>query len=115
MAVDDYCYLTTTGRRSGRPHRIEIWYARDGDVLYLLSGGGGRSDWVRNLIAEPSVRVEIGGLIHDARAKVIVGGDEEERARTLVFDKYQARSGDDLTNWRQRATPIAIDLTPEGA
>ena len=25
--ADDYCYLTTTGRRSGRPHRIEIWYA----------------------------------------------------------------------------------------
>ena len=27
VAADDYCYLTTTGRRSGRPHRIEIWYA----------------------------------------------------------------------------------------
>ncbi|MGB6059985.1 MAG: nitroreductase family deazaflavin-dependent oxidoreductase [Microthrixaceae bacterium] len=111
MAVDDYCYLTTTGRRTGRPHRIEIWYARDGDVLYLLSGGGGSSDWVRNLVKEPSVQVEIGDLIHAARARVIDGGGEEERARTLVFDKYQARSSDDLSNWRERATPIAIDLS----
>lgn len=59
MAADDYCYLTTTGRRTGRPHRIEIWYAADGDRLYLLSGGGRSSDWVQNLIADPAVLVEI--------------------------------------------------------
>ena len=54
---DDYCYLTTTGRRSGRPHRIEIWYARSGETLYLLAGGGRPSDWVRNRLADPAVSV----------------------------------------------------------
>ncbi len=48
MVDDDYCYLTTTGRRTGGPHRIEIWYAADGDHLHLLSGGGRNSDWVQN-------------------------------------------------------------------
>jgi hypothetical protein len=33
VADDDYCYLTTTGRRTARPHRIEIWYATEGDTL----------------------------------------------------------------------------------
>src|SRR5262249_4866622 len=54
MAADDFCYVTTTGRRTGRPHRIEIWYAADGNTLYLLSGGGRGSDWVQNAIADPA-------------------------------------------------------------
>lgn len=30
---DNDCYLTTAGRRTGRPHRIETWYAADGNTL----------------------------------------------------------------------------------
>ena len=48
-----FCYLTTTGRVSGRPHTIEIWFALQGRTLYLLSVGGDRSDWVRNLRRDP--------------------------------------------------------------
>jgi hypothetical protein len=32
------CYLTTTGRVSGRPHTIEIWFALQDRTLYVLSG-----------------------------------------------------------------------------
>lgn len=110
MTDDDYCYLTTTGRRTGRPHRIEIWYATDESTLYLLSGGGRSSDWVRNVLAQPGVEVEVGGTVVAARARVIASNDEAERARSLVFDKYAPRSDGDLTDWRQRALPIAIDL-----
>ncbi len=39
---DDFCYLTTRGRVSGRPHEIEIWFALEGRTLYLLSGGDAR-------------------------------------------------------------------------
>jgi deazaflavin-dependent oxidoreductase (nitroreductase family) len=114
MAADDYCYLTTTGRRTGRPHRIEIWYALDGDRLYLLAGGGRASDWVQNLIADAAVLVEIEGDVRSARAHLLPGEDSEtERARTLVYDKYAPRSGDDLSGWRQRALPVAIDF-PRG-
>ncbi len=110
MADDDYCYLTTTGRRTGNPHRIEIWYAAAPGVLYLLAGGGRRSDWVQNLVAEPRVLVEIDGEEHRATGRVIEDADEDARARTLVFDKYQPRSGGDLTEWRERALPVALDL-----
>ena len=108
--ADDYCYLTTTGRRTGRPHRIEIWYAAHGQTLYLLSGGGRSSDWVQNLTADPTVLVEVDGDIRPARGRVLDGGDEAERARSLVFSKYAPRCGVDLTGWRQGALPVAIDL-----
>ena len=109
---DDYCYLTTTGRRTGRPHRIEIWYAKAGNTLYLLSGGGRSSDWVQNMLDDPAVMVEVDGVEHRAAARVLAGdSDEAELARDLVFDKYAPRSGDDLTDWRQRSQPVALDLT----
>jgi nitroimidazol reductase NimA-like FMN-containing flavoprotein (pyridoxamine 5'-phosphate oxidase superfamily) len=47
LASEDYCYLTTTGRVTGHPHEIEIWFGMDGDTIYLLSGGGEKSDWVK--------------------------------------------------------------------
>jgi deazaflavin-dependent oxidoreductase (nitroreductase family) len=110
--ADDYCYLTTTGRRTGRPHRIEIWYAAEGTTLYMLSGGGGSSDWVQNLLADPAVLVEIDGDEHAARGRVLERGPEAERARSLVFAKYASRYHGDLTDWRERALPVAIDLVP---
>lgn len=53
--------------------------------------------------------VELDGEEHRARARVLEGGDEEERARTLVFDKYAARGHGDLASWRQRALPVAVE------
>ena len=110
MDADDYCYLTTKGRRTGRLHRIEIWYAIDGSVLYLLAGGGHSSDWVRNAISDPIVQVEIAGEIHSGLARIVEDDDEAERARTLVFEKYAPRSDDDLSEWRDRATPVAVEM-----
>jgi hypothetical protein len=49
LVGEEYCYLTTTGRISGRPHEIEIWFGINENSLYLLSGGGERSDWVKNI------------------------------------------------------------------
>jgi deazaflavin-dependent oxidoreductase (nitroreductase family) len=106
---EDFCYLTTRGRVTGRPHEIEIWFAVDGDTVYLLSGGGDRSDWVRNLRAEPAVTVRVGDTTYPATARVIDDSDEERRARTLVFDKYQPRYHGNLERWRESSLPVAID------
>ena len=107
---DDFCYLTTRGRVSGRPHEIEIWFAREGRTLYLLSGGGERSDWVRNLRAEPAVTVRLRATTYDATARVVEGGDESERGRGLVFDKYQPRYSGSLERWRRESLLVAIDV-----
>jgi deazaflavin-dependent oxidoreductase (nitroreductase family) len=107
----DFCHLTTRGRVSGRPHEIEIWFALDGSTVYLLSGGGTRSDWVRNLSSDAAVTVRFGDVTYEGSARVVAAGDErEERARTLVFEKYQPRYGGDLRGWRTSALPVAIEL-----
>ena len=112
-AGDDFCYVTTHGRVTGRPHEIEIWFAvaPDAATLYLLSGGGDRSDWVRNLRADPVVTVRLRDGTRPGVGRVVEPGTvEDETARRLVFDKYQPRSGGDLSGWRAAALPVAIDL-----
>jgi deazaflavin-dependent oxidoreductase (nitroreductase family) len=112
-ADDDFCYLTTRGRVSGRPHEIEIWFALDDDTLYLLSGGRDRSDWVRNLRAEPAVTVRLRDTTYSATAR-IVDEDEEanesERGRRLVFEKYQPRYSGSLERWWRESLLVAIDV-----
>jgi deazaflavin-dependent oxidoreductase (nitroreductase family) len=107
---DDFCYLTTRGRVSGHPHEIEIWFALDGRTLYLLSGGGDRSDWVRNLRAEPAVTVRLSNTTYAATARVVEAGDESERGRGLVFEKYQPRYSGSLERWRRESLLVAIDV-----
>ncbi len=106
----DYCYVTTKGRRSGRPHTIEIWFATRGSVVYLLSGDGGRSDWVRNIRAHPTVGLRLGERDMICRARVVHDPEEDALARDLLLDKYAARYAGDLSEWGRTALPIAIEL-----
>jgi len=107
--------LTTVGRVSGRPHTIEIWFAQRGSTLYMLSGGGARSDWVSNLTRTPVVRVVVGSRGFRGAGRIVTDPDEDRFARDAVHDKYAPRYGGDLTSWRDTALPIAIDLEPDGA
>jgi deazaflavin-dependent oxidoreductase (nitroreductase family) len=116
LAELDFCYLVTTGRITGKPHEIEIWFALDDGIVYLLAGGGERSDWVRNIIARPTVTVRIGDVERTTRARVVEPGtDEDAVARRLLLEKYGPRDGSDLTEWGRASLPVAIDWSTERA
>lgn len=106
----DYCYLTTIGRVTGKPHTIEIWFALDGRTLYLLSGGGEASDWVKNLKRAPNVTVRLHRTHFSGQARIVEEKQEDALARRLVVTKYTPRYSDDLTEWGKTALPVAVDL-----
>lgn len=112
-ASEPYAYLTTIGRQTGRPHRIEIWFAVEDRRLYLLSGGRERSDWVRNLQAYPHVRVELGGETHAGAARILQAGTaEDQQARELLVAKY-ATPTNSLDDWKRRSLPVAVEFPAE--
>ena len=78
LGSQPFCYLTTTGRVTGRSHRIEIWFALHDDVLYVLSGGREHADWVRNVLVSPQVVLEIGDVKRLTNARVVDPGSDED-------------------------------------
>lgn len=111
LAGEDFCYLTTTGRVSGEPHEIEMWFALvpETSTLYMLSGGGDRSDWVKNLRRNPEVTFRIAEECFSGFAREAGDAEEDGLARRLLVEKYETRQGS-LENWRRTALPVAVDL-----
>ena len=108
LAAENFCYLTTTGRTTGRPHEIEIWFSLEGQTLYMLAGNP-NSDWVKNLSQDPAVSVRIADQTSPGKARVVEDAEEDERARSLLVGKYE-RSPGRLSNWRRTALPVAVDF-----
>jgi deazaflavin-dependent oxidoreductase (nitroreductase family) len=109
------CYLTTTGRVSGLPHEIEIWFAAHpsrSNLLYLMAGGRDRADWVRNIRASGAVRVRVSDSVYVGTARwVDEASDEDALVRDVVTAKYGERESDgSLSEWGRTALPIAIEL-----
>lgn len=110
LATEDFCYLTTSGRITGQPRTIEIWFAVHGQTLYMLAGSGRNAGWVKNLLRNPAVTVRIGKYHFTGRARVVEDSAEDARARQIVVGKYQPRESDDLSTWGKVALPVAVDL-----
>jgi deazaflavin-dependent oxidoreductase (nitroreductase family) len=101
-----FLYLTTTGRVSGKPREIEIWYMESDGRYYLLSEGGRKADWVRNIERDPKVRVAIGKREFAATARVLDAARDPEAwalAQRLGRDKYGWGDG------------LPVEIVPEGA
>jgi len=112
LADEDVCYLTTIGRKSGKPHEIEIWFGIHGGRLYVLSGGGANADWVKNIRTRPTVRIRINTQRTESNARILRPNTKEDAAaRELLDAKYMDwRPGKKLSSWARGALPVAIDL-----
>ncbi len=114
-----FCYLTTTGRVSGKPHEIEIWFAFDPNTtdhtLYMLAGSGNRADWVQNIQKNEAVKIRIGNQTIAAQGAVIApDSPDDRRARELLCGKYQEwQPGQPLSDWGNTALPVKFALTAE--
>ncbi len=111
LTNEEFCYLTKTGRVSGLPREIEIWFGVSGATIYMLSGGRDRSNWVRNILRKDTVSVRVSGqTFHGHGRAVDETGEEDALARRLLVDKYQPGRAGDLAEWGRTALPVAIDI-----
>jgi deazaflavin-dependent oxidoreductase (nitroreductase family) len=75
--------LETTGRRSGEPRRVPVTRALEGDTLWIVAEHGRRAAYVRNVEANPRVRVRVGLRWRGGTARVLPDDDWRERQRRL--------------------------------
>lgn len=109
---EQYCYLTTRGRKTGDPHEIEIWFCVHEGALYLLSGNMDRSDWVRNLLKDPNVTVRIAGQTFPAVAKLLdlKDGQTETLVRMKMAIKYNEWEGRSPSEWARTALVVRVEV-----
>jgi deazaflavin-dependent oxidoreductase (nitroreductase family) len=83
LADDPIVDITTTGRQTGRPRRIEIWML-DVEGRFFITGTPGRRDWMANLSADPSLVVHLKRHAHvDLAARTTPVEDPATRRAVL--------------------------------
>jgi deazaflavin-dependent oxidoreductase (nitroreductase family) len=103
--------ITTTGRRSGRPQRVEIWFHNLDGRIYI-TGLPGRRSWYANVRANPELTFHLKqGAQADLAARARPITDAEERRDVLT--RIVGRLGrPDLDDWLARSPLVEIELLP---
>ena len=81
--------LTVIGRTSGREISIPVWFVRDGDKLYLVPVKGSDSDWYKNVLKTPTIR--LAAEVTQLEATVTPTSDPAKVEH--VLDKFRAKYG----------------------
>jgi deazaflavin-dependent oxidoreductase (nitroreductase family) len=102
-------YLTTRGRKSGRPREIEIWFTERDGCFYVIAEYE-TSNWLQNLRADPEVQVRLGSQIVRAHARVLPSDEEpaaDAELRRAVQELSRTKYG-----WGEG---VVVELRPKSA
>src|SRR5229473_1329299 len=81
--------ITVTGRKSGRAISIPVWFVLEGDKLYLLPVQGSDTQWYKNVLQNPSIRIDARGAEAKLRAQPIT----EPNLVKSVIEKFREKYG----------------------
>jgi deazaflavin-dependent oxidoreductase (nitroreductase family) len=81
--------ITVTGRKSGRAISIPVWFVWEDEKLYLLPVHGSDTQWYKNVLINPTIRVAARGA--EAEVKVVLV--TEARQVSSVVEKFRAKYG----------------------
>ena len=96
---EQFIYLSTTGRSTGKVHTVELWFALGPGGAYL-SHEGSSTDWMKNIRKQPRVSARIAGLAFEADARVVGNGPSREEGKKVLYEKYYGpATGDVIDDW----------------
>jgi len=84
---EKFAYLTTSGRKTGKPHSVQVWFSMDVGKIFL-SHEGGYTDWMKNIVHKGRVRIRIGRLNMEADAAILTDGESNEVGKKSLYEKY---------------------------
>jgi deazaflavin-dependent oxidoreductase (nitroreductase family) len=81
--------ITVTGRKSGRSISNPVWFVLDGEKLYLLPVTGSDSQWYKNALKNPAIRIKAGSMESDFDAVPI----NDPKQVSAVVEKFREKYG----------------------
>src|SRR5947207_10170287 len=84
--------ITVTGRKSGRTISIPVWFVLEDDTLYLLPVQGTDTQWYKNVLKNPSIRIKAGGAEAEVKAVSVKDATQVKSVVEKFRDKYGPRT-----------------------
>src|SRR5579864_1974186 len=81
--------LSVTGRKSGHTISIPVWFVLEGETLYLLPVQGSDTQWYKNVLKKPSLRVDAGGDAAELRTVPVT----DPKQVASIVEKFRAKHG----------------------
>src|SRR6266853_5431141 len=81
--------INVIGRKSGKTISIPVWFVLEGEKLYLLPVQGSGTQWYKNVLQNPSIRIDAQGAAAEVRAMSIT----EPKAVKSVVEKFREKYG----------------------
>lgn len=100
--------LTTTGRNTGRDTSRPVWFVRRDETLYLLPVTGSDSQWYKNVLRTPAIRLTAGGAEYSARAVPVTDPAKVDEVVDSFRAKYGAR---DIESYYPKHD-VAVEVPP---
>lgn len=112
VASQKFIHLTTKGRKTGRPHMVELWFARSEDKVFL-SHEGEETDWMKNIKENGEVSFEIGGKNFTGRAHHIDDQSAEAgQCKIALYEKYYGKAAKEvIDDWFSLSKLLAVNVT----
>ena len=82
--------ISVIGRKSGLTLSIPVWFVLDGENLYLLPVQGSETQWYKNVLKNPSIRIETGGAEAEVQAVPVKDATQVKSVVEKFRDKYGA-------------------------
>jgi deazaflavin-dependent oxidoreductase (nitroreductase family) len=114
LKTDRVIDITTIGRKTGKPRRLEIWFHNLDGELFLTGSPGRKRDWLANLIANPDFTFHLKQSLHadiPARATPIFDEPSRREIFTRLLDKMGG--GRDLEAWVKDSPLVRFELDIE--
>src|SRR5437588_3344329 len=87
--------ITVTGRRSGRDRSLLVWFVQEDDRLYLLPLKGTDTEWYRNVLETPTMRLAAGGAEASATATPMTDPAKVSEG----VERFRVKHGDDVARY----------------
>ena len=101
--------ISVIGRKSGKTISIPVWFVLEGEKLYLLPVQGSETQWYKNVLKNPAIRIDARGAEAGFRAAPII----DAKTGNSVIEKFRGKygAGDVKKYYSKFDVAVVIELT----
>jgi hypothetical protein len=98
--------LSVKGRRSGKDFPRPVWFVHEGNTLYLLPVQGSDTNWYKNLLIDPTLKISVNGVEISERGKPITDGNSVDD----IVKKFRSKYGEGDVKRYYPKTDVAVEV-----